>query len=737
MKKLLLTALGACMVLFASAQAAVLPIAWDFETTPTTPTGWTTNTTSSYGTGVTGIAGKLNADAMFFQVEFLDEPGAVSYYLKGWVGGSVTSWIGTFTVEESDDGITWTTLHQFVDNLDVNAYVQYTDQPLSTTRYIRWFYTNKESGANTGLDDVAIATPVAGPAQEINITYGGNNVPSTDQVAFNSNMGTPLAVAINVENLGTANDLNIASATITGPAAADYNVTSTPSVISAGTNASIDFTFTPSANGTRAATLTIVNDDANENPYIVELYGIGGTLASEPTAAPTGLLFANVKTYRMQVSYTGALADGYLVVMKKNAAVVGTPTDGTAYQRGDAVGDGKVVYVGDGTSFWPKEIIANTDFHFDVYAYNGFGTYINYLDATPLSGSQTSGGDYAGTYYTGVSTSSPTFPADLGNVINPHSFEYYGNYDEIYMKGFGLRDTTNGEQVATCHYSGEEFVHTAPFDWSYFSREHSYPHSWMPTFPADNPERPEYNDFHHLFPVQFPDANQVRSNLPLGDVVNATGTYLGGTIGDDANGNKVYEPRDERKGDAARAILYMATCYDVVNAAQDWSLPTNISVIVPYGQDQYTLKQWHYNDPPSDWEKARNDFVDSVQGNRNPFIDNPDWVCYIDFETMNHVASPGSPCVSSIGDVAAKYTAVSVFPNPTSGAFDIGFVASESEAITIQLFDISGKQVYRQVHGATAGENRISLDLDLAEGVYSIQLGNSQFSRTQRVVVAH
>ena len=38
------------------------------------------------------------------------------------------------------------------------------------------------------------------------------------------------------------------------------------------------------------------------------------------------------------------------------------------------------------------------------------------------------------------------------------------------------------------------------------------------------------------------------------------------------------------------------------------------------------LLKWHKNDPVSDLEKVRNNKIHrSYQGNRNPFIDHPEW----------------------------------------------------------------------------------------------------------------
>ena len=737
MKNLLLAVFTLCAALGVNAQA-ILPTSWDFETAPSTPAGWTTNTSSFYATGNSGIAGKLNADFQFFQVDFLDEPGQVSYYLKGWVGGGTTSWSGTFTLEESDDGTTWTTLAQYVDNLDVNSYVQYTATPLSTTRHLRWYYTDKQSGANTGIDDVQIDLPVAGPQQEINCTFGGSNVPNSSQIAFSSAVGITSPLTVVVENLGTANTLNISNATITGPAAADYNITNTPGAITAQGNDNLNFDFTPSVGGTRSATLTIDNDDANEDPYVIELYGVGGNFASEPSSAPTNLSFNNVKSYRMEVSYTNSAGDGVLAIRRKGAAPTGAPTDGTTYGPGDAIGDGKVAYVGDAANFWPNHIVANSDYHYAIFAYNGFGGFINYLESTPLTGSQTSAGADIGTYYSGIDASQTSFPVDLGNLINSHSFEWYGNYDETNIRHFAQRDTSNGQKVVDCVYSGEHYVYNLPFDWSYMSREHSYPHSWMPTNPADNPEQPEYNDQHHIFPAQFSDVNQVRTNLPFGEVVTVQGTYLDATIGLDANGNKVYEPRDGFKGDAARAHFYMCTAYDVEGANEDWSLPEYISILVPYGQDEEVLKAWHWADQPDAWEIARNDFVDSLQGNRNPFIDSVDWVCYIRFSDMTYIGSPSFPC-STIPDgieEGVSFTELAVFPNPAADRFTVTFQAPEGGKVNFRLLDLTGKEVIREQRPVISGSNRFNLSPEVAEGAYLLEIQMNEYVATQRVIIA-
>lgn len=730
-----------CLALLSATVAfgqATLPEFYDFETTPAVPTGWTTNTSSFYSSGVSGISGKLNGDDQHFTVYFLDEPGDVSYYLKGWVGGSVSSWIGEFSVQESTDGNTWTTVRTFNDgDLDVNSYVQYTDALASSTRYVRWYFTDKQSGANVGIDDVNIALPVAGPQQEINVTYAGNNVPSTTQVAFSSPVSTTTPITLTVENLGTANTLNISSTNITGANAGDFSISSAPSTISAQSDDQLIIDFTPSQAGTRLATLEIGNDDANENPYIVELYGIGGTLATEPSNPAGNLNFTDVKSYRMTVNWNASAdAAGYLVLRRTGAAPTSSPTDGMEYDRGDNIGDAKVAYIGDGTAFVPSYFHANTDYHYAIYAYNGFGQYINYLESTPTTGMQATSDNMAGSYYNGIDVNDATFIGDLTTLVNNHSFVWYAEYDETMIRLFTQRDTVDNQRVVTCVYSGEDYVYTEPFTWDDYSREHTFPHSWMPTEPADNPEQPEYNDQHNLFPTRFQEVNSVRLNYPLGNVVNVTSTYVDGTFGTDANGNQVYEPRDEHKGDAARAIFYMCAAYNGVNG-NAWNLPSNIGIFVPYGQDQNVLKAWHWADPPSDWEIARNDFLDSLQGNRNPFVDSAHYVCYIDFDDMSKIDNPDFPCTSTPDaiDELGALTTFSLYPNPSEGPVTLQMELSSPEVVTIKVRDLTGKVIYTDQLQGKNGVNILRIQEQLSNGLYLVEIAGNSFISTKEVVI--
>jgi hypothetical protein len=680
MKRTIYTSLLLMLISFSSMSQAVLPTSWSFTTT-TLPTGWTESGTAFYtASGNTPPAMKFDNTGDYLTIFFASNPGNLTYYLAG---NSFSG--GTFTVEESDLGTIWTTLH--VHTSPPNAtYSLFTDVPQSTTRYIRFIYTNKVSG-NIGVDDVAIAVGAAGPQQEINVKQGTTTIVSGGTQMMQSPVLTMTPTVFTVENLGTSNTLNLSSATISGANAADFSVASYPATVSALSTGSLTVDFTPSVAGTRNAVLTIASDDSDESSYVINLYGIGGSYASEPVAQATNLVLSNVKTYRLNGAFTAASgAEGYIVLRKKGSAITGIPADGTVYQRGDMVGDAQVVFSANATTFVPNNIVASETYYFAVFAYNGTGSYRNYLTASPLTANATTPTTMlpAG-YYSTLSTSSPTFLADLHALINPHQEQFYSNYGNLMVKNFSARDTTLDRRVITCVYSGENKIYSEPFDFTAngFSREHTFCHNWMPTNPAQ--AFPEYNDYHHLFPTNQDDVNALRSNYPLGEVVTVQQTVLGCKFGQDANGNTVFEPRDEHKGDAARAMMYMSTCYTTVSGNL-WAFPSNISGTIPYGQDQAVIKQWHFNDLPDGWEISRNDYLDSLQENRNPFVDSVDYACYINFSNMSYDAIA---CEASIEEMLSNNFIV--YPNPANDELNLNVDATTISAY--EIIDMKGRVV--------------------------------------------
>ncbi|MGB1039612.1 MAG: endonuclease [Flavobacteriales bacterium] len=714
---------------------APVPFSWAFPNT-TLPAGLTLGTTvggatyapSFYASNGNNAAPsfKLNGTGQWLVINIAAEAGEISYFLKGQNTTSAP-FQGTLDIQFSDNGTTWTSARTLTNAaISTTSYLQYKDTCLPSTRFIRFFYTNKVSGVNISLDDIEIDLPLAKPEAEINALIGTDTVFSGGKYFTSENVGNTKRINIIIENQGTDSTLKLTS--VVSSNASEFLVSSFPSTVDSLSSDTIKIDFTPSATGTRNSTITIANNDSSENPYIIDLIGYGNGLATQPST-PATISFTNIKTYKYQANFTPTtpLSDeSYLVLFKAGSAPTGVPVDGTEYSAGESIGNAKVAYVGKGFNYLSKETYANSTYHIAVFAYSGFGTYSNYNPVPRTNTVTTPVTMQSPTYYNGISVSDTAFVSKLHAKINPHTLAFYSDFDDTYINQFAVRDTTNNQKVVTCVYSGDEYVYSPPFNFSYISREHSYPQSWMPTY--GDKTKPEYNDYHNLYPVNQNMANAVRSNKPLGEVVTVISQFKDGTYGLDHRGKQVYEPRDDHKGNAARAIFYMSIAYTSV-AGNLWAIPDPIDPFtVPYGQEQDVLKKWHYQDPPDHKEIARNDYIESVQNNRNPFIDSTNYVCYIDFMTMKKEQNV-IPCLTKSISIEEQSNLLNLvgYPNPTQDKLNLAYSLKSSENVSVQIINSLGQTL--KVLSFNATENGVkSIDVsNLAAGMYHINITGSSF----------
>lgn len=141
-----------------------------------------------------------------------------------------------------------------------------------------------------------------------------------------------------------------------------------------------------------------------------------------------------------------------------------------------------------------------------------------------------------------------------------------------------------------------------PVDWN---REHVYPKSLgNPNLGTSGPG----SDGHHLRPSDI-QKNSNRGNLPFSD---GSGISAYSTNGG-------WYPGDEWKGDVARIMMYMYIRYNTQCSPN--RVATGSNTYSPDFPDIFL--KWNIEDPVSDFEKQHNEHFYTVQGNRNPFIDNP------------------------------------------------------------------------------------------------------------------
>jgi endonuclease I len=173
---------------------------------------------------------------------------------------------------------------------------------------------------------------------------------------------------------------------------------------------------------------------------------------------------------------------------------------------------------------------------------------------------------------------------------------------------YGDIDNQNGN--VTCVYTGR--VSTFSTRSGANSNSMNCEHTWPQSFGSSS--EPQRADIHHLFPTDG-GTNSRRGNNPFGLVTNPSWTGGGSKLG-----SGLFEPRDEHKGAAARAMLYFAIRYqnynNFINSQED------------------ILKQWHTTFQPTAWDIQRNEKIFGYQKNRNPFVDHPEFI-----ERMNKIGS--------------------------------------------------------------------------------------------------
>jgi endonuclease I len=240
----------------------------------------------------------------------------------------------------------------------------------------------------------------------------------------------------------------------------------------------------------------------------------------------------------------------------------------------------------------------------------------------------------AGDYYGTVNVDSTTLHRDLSAIIDDHTTVSYDNLWDYFqftdMREDGtvwdiystLEDGTapyyyqmNDDQCG--EYSGEGYC---------YNREHVWPKAW---FGGGSPMK---SDLHHLYPTDGY-VNGRRSSSPFGVVDHAiwtsqNGGRLGGSDQCGTEHGTVFEPADSFKGDLARVFFYMSVRYGLEDENWDSSFAVDGATIEQWEED--VLRTWHIMDPVSQKEIDRNEAVFGIQGNRNPFVDHPEWVCLIE-----------------------------------------------------------------------------------------------------------
>lgn len=223
-----------------------------------------------------------------------------------------------------------------------------------------------------------------------------------------------------------------------------------------------------------------------------------------------------------------------------------------------------------------------------------------------------------------------------------------------------------------------------------YNREHSFPASWF------SDASPMYTDLWNLYPTDAK-VNGYRSNYPYGTVgapttTSQNGSKLGPSVSAGYSGT-VFEPIDAYKGDLMRSQFYMSTRYFGQDGAWPGSPSTDGAEMYPWAVTQY--RAWSDGDPVSWKERMRNGAVYVIQGNRNPFIDHPEYLTFIYDSTS--VVGVGDAAIAAGWTLRLRANA----PNPFQSRTTITFDLARRGAVSLAIYDVTGRLVRTLLDGGT------------------------------------
>lgn len=365
-----------------------------------------------------------------------------------------------------------------------------------------------------------------------------------------------------------------------------------------------------------------------------------GQSFTQPDAAPT-------------VSALAPAAGSLSVALNSNITVTfseAVTTSGSWFTLScSASGNKTAVVSGTGNS---RTINPNTDFTaLETCTLTIVASLVSDIDgaATPMTSNYTAtlkmAGAASGYYGSANSSSGSALRSSLHNIIDDHTKVSYSGIWAVVAQA--EQDPMNSSRVLEIYKNASYAKETSGNN--FYNREHTWPKSLG--FPDDGATNFPYTDGHHLFASDI-SYNSARGNKYFGNCSSGcteyptqvnfaqgggSGTYPGNS---NWTNNSLWQTWSKRKGDVARAIFYMDIRYEggtngnTGSAEPDLRLTNDPGLIVQSNGNASVaymgllsvLLQWHAEDPVDDREILRNQIVFNAQGNRNPFIDNPQWV---------------------------------------------------------------------------------------------------------------
>jgi endonuclease I len=340
-------------------------------------------------------------------------------------------------------------------------------------------------------------------------------------------------------------------------------------------------------------------------------------------------------------------------------------------------------------------------------------------------------------YYNSATGSGYTLKTQLKAIITSgHSDQGYGALYDAYVNTDNDSFYENDNTVLDMY--SENPTGTDPYNYTHnnrncgnynsendcYNREHIFPQGFF------NSLSPMRSDIHHVVPSDGY-VNGRRSNYPFGEVSSPTWTSNNGSkVGPntyDSYSGVVFEPIDEFKGDIARMLLYFATRYEDEVTSSSWDDHSTTNNPLDGSNDQVyedwyikLLYKWHTDDPVSQREITRNNEAYSFQGNRNPFIDHPEYVNMI----------WGS--VLSVDQTVALQQVV-IYPNPSTTHKVTLKIPTSLTIDQVSVHSIIGKEVYKASTPNIVNQ-RFEIN-NLKTGIYLLKIVSDRQSLVKKIVI--
>ena len=304
--------------------------------------------------------------------------------------------------------------------------------------------------------------------------------------------------------------------------------------------------------------------------------------------------------------------------------------------------------------------------------------------------------------------------------------------DTLFSKIYAINDSLTGVYTGYTIYLDPA---QDPTTYAYshnIDTEHTYPKSKGASGQAES-------DMHHLYPTRT-FANSARGNNPYADIPdmdtdkwfwldiiqNTIPTQNIDEYSECDNDNLLFEPREDHKGNTARAMFYFYTMYkqQADNAdPQFFPLQKNI------------LYQWHLADPADSLELARNDKIAFYQdGKKNPFT--------LDSSLVRRAYFANPQSINDEKSNIGSFELYQNYPNPFNPETIISYRLPKSSKVELTIYNMLGQKITKLINKTqSAGEHLAIWDGRdtsgelVSSGIYIYRLKAREFVENRKMVL--